>query len=77
MRLEEKITFSIAEHLVEVEVMAADILHIVFFESPLDHLRRVILTGQLESKHTQPDVKIQPTSRTLNVTVDYSVAFFF
>lgn len=45
-------TFPIVEHLAEVEIMAADILHVVFFKSPLNHLRRVVLTGQLEMKQT-------------------------
>lgn len=43
-------TFPFVEHLVEAEIMTADILHVVFVKSPLDHLRRVVLTGQLEMK---------------------------
>lgn len=45
-------TFPIVEHLAEAEVMAADVLHVVFFKSPLNHLRRVVLTGQLGMKQT-------------------------
>lgn len=47
---EEIFTFSIVEHLVEAEAIAADVLHVVLFQSPLNHLRRVVLTGQLERK---------------------------
>lgn len=45
-------TFPIVEHLAEAEVMAADVLYVVFFKSPLNHLRRVVLTGQLGMKQT-------------------------
>lgn len=56
--------FSIVEHLAEVEIVAADILHVVLFKSPLNHLRCVVLTGQqyalvdvsiADTLHTDPD----------------------
>lgn len=60
---EEKIfTFSTVEHLAEAEIVAADILHVVFFKSPLNHLRRVVLTGQLEMKQT---ARCQNTTKSI------------
>lgn len=56
--------FSIVEHLAEAEIMTADILHVVFFKSPLNHLRCVVLTCQqyalvdvpiADALHTDPD----------------------
>lgn len=56
--------FSIVEHLAEAEVIRADVLHVVLFKSSLNHLRRVVLTGQqyalvdvsvAERLHTDPD----------------------
>lgn len=46
----EIFTFSIFEHLVEAEVTATEVLHVVLFKSSLNHLRCVLLTGQLERK---------------------------
>lgn len=46
-------TFPSVEHLAEAEIMTVDILHVVFLKSPLDHLRRVVLTGQLEMKQNR------------------------
>lgn len=53
--------FSIMELLAEAEIMAADLLHVVFFKSPLDHLRRVVLTGQ---QYALIDVSIADTLHT-------------
>lgn len=41
-------TFPVVEHLAEAEVLTADGFHVVLLKSPLDDLRRVVLTGQLE-----------------------------
>lgn len=43
-------TFPTVERLAEGELMAAEILHVVFFKSPADHLGCVVLTGQLGVK---------------------------
>ena len=32
--------------------MTADVLHVVFLQGSADHFRRVVLTGQLETKQT-------------------------
>lgn len=56
--------FSAVELLKEAEVVTLDVLHVVFFESSLDHLRRVVLTGQqnafvdvsiADTLHADPD----------------------
>lgn len=43
-------TFPTVERLAEGEIMAAEILHVVFFKSSADHLGCVVLTGQLGMK---------------------------
>lgn len=46
-------TLVLVQELVEAEVLAAVGLHVVFLQSPLDHLGRVVLGGQLqEGVHT-------------------------
>lgn len=56
--------FSTAEHLVQAEIVAAHIVHVVLFKSSLNHLRCVVLTGQqnalvdvtiADALHTDPD----------------------
>lgn len=49
-------TFPVVEHLAEAEILTADGLHVVLFKSPLDHLRRVVLTGQLERRQDDTHV---------------------
>lgn len=46
-------TFPVEEHLAEAEVTMADVLHVVFLQRPLDHLRRVVLAGQLQTGQNQ------------------------
>lgn len=46
-------TFPVEEHLAEAEVTMADVLHVVFLQGPLDHLRRVVLAGQLQTGQNQ------------------------
>lgn len=43
-------TFSTIECLAEAEILAAEMLHVVFFKSSADHLRCVVLAGQLGRK---------------------------
>lgn len=40
-------TFATFESLAEAEILTAEILHVVFLESSVDHLRCVVLAGQL------------------------------
>lgn len=63
-RPEEIFTFSIAELLAEAEVVAAHVLHVVFFNGSLNHLRRVVLTGQLERKGHSGSVIINNVNMT-------------
>lgn len=44
-------TFSTFEGLAEAEILTAEILHVVLFESSADHLRCVVLAGQLGMIH--------------------------
>lgn len=46
-------TFSVVEHLKEAEVAAPRVLHVVLLKSSLDHVRRVVLAGELEGKRTR------------------------
>lgn len=48
-----KLTFSTLECLAEAELLTAEILHVVFFQSSADHLRCVVLAGQLGKKRMQ------------------------
>lgn len=47
-------TFPAAERLAEAEVVTAEILHVVLFQSSADHLRCVVLAGQLGRTQTEP-----------------------
>lgn len=72
-RRKTKFTFSVVEHLAEVEILAAEILHVVFLERSLDHLPRVVLTGQLTGSR---QIRQNTTSPNINVTTTYTVKFY-
>lgn len=53
---EDMLTFAMVEHLEEAEVAAPEILHVVFLQSSLDHVRRVVLAGELQGEQTKENL---------------------